>query len=420
MKRYGHLYEKLLDKELLSAAFDNASRNKHYQRQVRNAKKHKEEMVDAIYDMLLHERYVTSKYTIVYKYEPKLREISVLPFFPDRIIHHAIMLLLEPILVPMYYEHSYSCVKGKGQHKAVEYNRKLAKKYKYCLKCDISKFYPSIRKYILKDLIRTKFKDERFIKLLYEVIDNTPVSMWIHEVRSRYEREKQARQKRALLEEYRPYNGCLYAIESLQIKKEQYNNLIGVPIGNYLSQFLGNWYLTGLDNLVCQRLKPNDPIYWKYFTSKLGYVRYCDDFILYSNSKKELNYALSIIKDYLFTYRKLILSKSRLYPTKLGIDFCGYKVYPNGSIRVRKSTQRRIRRRVKTLLYYKLKNGYVSLNTAMSTLGSYYGWLRYAGNYSLIQKLQLLEYHTTLKNLSKTYPKLSDLKFISVKINTDI
>jgi RNA-directed DNA polymerase len=127
--------------------------------------------------MLLNKTYKTSPYTTFKVFEPKEREVFRLPYFPDRITHHAIMNILEPIFVSVFTNDTYSCIKGKGIHAAVESVKKALQDKSgtvYCLKLDIKKFYPNIDHDVLKQLLRRKIKDKDLLWLLDEIIDSAP------------------------------------------------------------------------------------------------------------------------------------------------------------------------------------------------------------------------------------------------------
>src|SRR5690606_15310200 len=137
-------------------------------------------------------------------FEPKERLVYRLPYFPDRITHHAIMNVLEPIFVANLTTDTYSCIKGRGIHACANAVKKALKDVpstKYCLKLDITKFYPSVDHEILKALLRRKFKDQDLLELLDEIIDSAP----------------------------------------------------GLPIGNYLSQYLANFYLSYFDHWIKEK-----------------------------------------------------------------------------------------------------------------------------------------------------------------------
>src|SRR5690606_24192648 len=161
--------------------------------------RNREANIQALHEMLRHRAYKTSAYDTFTVFETKEREVYRLPYFPDRITHHAIMNVLEPIFVSVFTADTYSCIKGKGIH-AASYAVKRALKdvqgTQYCLKLDIKKFYPSIDHWTLKTLLMRKFKDKNLLWLLFEIIDSAP----------------------------------------------------GVPIGNYLSQYFANFYLAYFDH----------------------------------------------------------------------------------------------------------------------------------------------------------------------------
>lgn len=142
--------------------------------------------------------YRTSEYSTFKIYEPKEREIFRLPYYPDRIVHHAVMNVLEPIWLSVFTADTYSCIKKRGIHAAARKLRRVIDKDKpgcaYCLKIDIRKFYPSVNNEVLKSIVRRKLKDTRLLQLLDEIIDSAE----------------------------------------------------GLPIGNYLSQYLANLILTYL------------------------------------------------------------------------------------------------------------------------------------------------------------------------------
>lgn len=223
-KRISNIYHKIYDKQNVDIADRKARKCKRRRYGVR---KHDE-----------NGEYKTSEYTTYKIYEPKERIIFRLPYYPDRITHHAIMNIMESIWVKIFTRDTYSCIKNRGIHALLQkLQSDLASDpegTKYCLKLDIKKFYPSINHKILKQIIRKKIKDKNLLKLLDEIIDSAD----------------------------------------------------GVPIGNYLSQFFANLYLAYFDHWIKEELKV------KY------YYRYADDIVLLSNSKVYLTNVLELkVKD---------------------------------------------------------------------------------------------------------------------------
>lgn len=323
-------------KENLRLAFTKAKRGKGWQRKIKNVEANLEEKLDELHKQLISGTFKTSKYRTKTVYEPKERLIYVLPFYPDRIVHHAIMNILEPIWNNLMIYDSYSCRKGKGQHQGSKRCMAMVRKNKYCLKCDISKFYPNVNHEILKQILARKIKDQKVLDLLYEIIDSigTPTN---------------------------------------------------VPIGNYLSQWFGNLYLNELDILM------------KHNYHVKNYIRYCDDFVIFSNSKEELHELAKVIKTFIETKLLMKLSKCELFPTTQGVDFLGYRHFPQGYILVRKSTAKRVKRRCKSVMW-ELKHHKITKEQAISKIASTEGWLKHATSYNFSVSLQLNQLKKKIEN----------------------
>lgn len=316
MKRYGNLYNKIISIENLKLADKKARKGKLKQFGVIKHLQNEENNILTLHNILKSNSFNTSNYKIFIIKDPKEREIFKLPYYPDRIVHHAIMNILEPIFIKTFTKDTYSCIKNRGIHKAL-FNLKLALKdienTKYCLKLDIKKFYPNIDHGILKSLLRRKFKDKQLLKLLDNIIDSAS----------------------------------------------------GVPIGNYLSQFFANFYLTYFDHWLKEIKKV------KY------YFRYCDDIVILNSNKIELHKLLINIKSYLSSKLKLeIKNNYQIFPiNSRGLDFVGYKTYHTHTL-IRKS----------------IKNNFIRMinkNNNGKSKASYYGWFCHANTYNLRKKYLL-------------------------------
>mgnify|MGYP000993595502 CR=1 FL=1 len=175
MKRKGNLYNSICSLENLHLADHLASKGKSGQFGVRDHIKNREANILKLHGMLSNKTFKTSDYKTFIIFEPKRREIFRLPYFPDRIVHHAIMNVLEPIWVSIFTTDSYSCIKGRGVHSA---GRKLKEALKnepstrYCLKLDVQKFYPNVDHDVLKEIVRKKIKDRDVLVLLDSIIDS--------------------------------------------------------------------------------------------------------------------------------------------------------------------------------------------------------------------------------------------------------
>jgi retron-type reverse transcriptase len=314
MKRIGGLYHQIVSLENLSIADGKAQKGKSKQYGVLKHNQNPESNIWRLHKMLTDKNYQTSTYDIFKIYEPKEREVYRLPYFPDRITHHAIMNILEPIFMKVFTADSYSCIKGRGIHKASFNLRKALKNVQeteYCLKLDIKKFYPSIDHSILKELLRKKIKDKDLLWLLDEIIDSAP----------------------------------------------------GLPIGNYLSQYFANFYLTYFDHWVKENLKI------KY------YFRYADDIVILADNKELLQQILNFIKYYFEHNLKLEVKNNwQIFPVeKRGIDFVGYKHYHTHTL-LRKTIKKRFAKMLKK-------------NPKRESIASYYGWAKHCNSKNLLKKI---------------------------------
>lgn len=270
MRRFNNLFEKIIDIDNIILADKKARINKTNSYGVRIFDKNRESNLLDIQQRLEIGKYKTGEYHIFKIYEPKERNIARLDY-EHRVVHHAIMNILEQIWVSIFTKNTYACIKGRGIHKCLS-DLKIALKdtenTKYCLKIDVSKFYPSIDRDILKNILRRKIKDVRLLKLFDEIIDSAPTEQ-------------------------------------------------GVPIGNYLSQFFANLYLAYFDHWIKEDLDI------KY------YYRYCDDMVFLSSDKNQLHGLLIQVNDYLENNLNLSVKRNyQVFPVeKRGIDFVGYKIF---------------------------------------------------------------------------------------------
>lgn len=170
VRKYKNLWEKVIVEDNIKLAYQKAIKGKRHYSAVKKFERNKEENLENIRQMLINKTYHTANYNKRTIYEPKERIIYVLPFYPDRIVHHALMNVLIPILTKMFIKDTYACIKGRGLHKGSILTTKYVKQYKYCLKCDIRKFYPSISHDVLYQMCERKFKEKEILWLLHEII----------------------------------------------------------------------------------------------------------------------------------------------------------------------------------------------------------------------------------------------------------
>lgn len=170
MKTYRHLWEQFVSEENFQLAYERSIKNKKKQRQVRNFGKHPKENLEKVRQLVISGQFHTAEYRQRTIYEPKERIIYKLPYSPDRIVQHAIMNILEPILTRKMIQNTYSCIKDRGQHKASLKCSYYVRNNDYCLKCDIHHFYPSINQKILSEMFHRFIKDKRFMAIIDDVI----------------------------------------------------------------------------------------------------------------------------------------------------------------------------------------------------------------------------------------------------------
>lgn len=337
MKRLGdNTWDEITSYKNLELAFRKAAKGRRWLWIVRHIGRSMARYIKHTQRQLRDGTYRTNVYKAKTVYEPKKRVIHSLPFYPDRIVHHALVNVLGPYWDRMFIYDSYACRKGKGQHAGSVRCMKFVRRYRYALKCDVSKFYHSIPHDKLKVLLRQKIKCKRTLALLDEIIDSS-----------------------------RTCEGLLPGK--------------GIPIGNLISQWLGNLYLHQLDILLKQTYGVK------------AYLRYCDDFILFSDDKAELRKLSYVIKDYFRDHLGLTLSKCELYPVSHGIDFLGYRHFRN-YILLRKSTARRVRRRLKRIEKLLESGKPINIRRIMGQLASALGWLKWANchNFRIATEIQEL------------------------------
>jgi retron-type reverse transcriptase len=326
MKRHGNLFDKITSSENLRLAYEKARRGKSRMHNVQRFERDVDGNLERIRQSLVDQTFTTSGYQVKKIIVPKERDIYVLPFAPDRIVQHAIMNILEPLWDALFIADSYACRVGKGIHAGSLRTMQFVRQYRYVLKCDIAKFYPSIDHDVLYGIVQRKIKCPDTLRLLRDIIYSAPGGK-------------------------------------------------NAPIGNYTSQWFCNIYLNELDQLV------------KHHYKVKGYLRYCDDFCLFSDDKKYLRQLAAELKVFLADRLKLTFSKCELFPVSQGVDFLGYRHFRN-YILVRKSTAARVKRRLANLPRL-LAAGEITEEQYRSSIASTRGWLKWANTHNLSVALEL-------------------------------
>ena len=292
--------------------------------------------------------------------EPSLREIFAADF-QDRIVHHAIFRIINPILESPFIYHSYACRKRKGTHLAIKNLQKSLKIYSqygrqiYFLKADVRSFFTSIDKEILIKLIAKEIKNEDVIWLIKKIVLTNPA------------REAIKVGDLSLFNKIPKHKSLFWVSEGK-----------GLPIGNLTSQLLANVYLNPLDQFVKHILKI------KY------YFRYVDDFVILSASKKKLENYIKRIDGFLQKNLLLQLHSGKTFIKKIeeGIDFLGYVTRPN-YILVRKRVIKNFKKKI-VVAEEKLKKGESSdQDSFQATINSYFAHFNHANSYRLKEKFKL-------------------------------
>ncbi|MFH1978126.1 MAG: reverse transcriptase/maturase family protein [Candidatus Aenigmatarchaeota archaeon] len=277
--------------------------------------------------------------------DPKTRVISASDF-RDRVVHHALFNIIEPIFEKTFIHDSYASRKNKGTHKAIErfdeFKRKTARNGKliknaktnnivigYVLKADIKHYFDSVDHEVMINIIKKKISDKHVLWLVKKILDNHNTKM-----------------------------PCK-----------------GMPIGNLTSQTFANVYLNSLDYFVKQKLRA------RY------YIRYLDDFVIFDRSKEKLEKYKNQISEFLKTIKlELHPNKSKIIPLHKGINFLGFRIFYYHKL-LKKSNIRLFRKRT-----IELEKSYICGETSKDKLcEKINGWLEYARHgdtYKLRKRIQ--------------------------------
>lgn len=336
MKRVGYLYNEVWAYDNLELAHHNAKSKKGWYKEVREVDADLEARLYSIQTQLVHHLYHTSEYEMFYKQEgPKLRKIYKLPYYPDRIVQWALMQVVSPYIEKNLIRDTFSAIPGRGIHDglarvqdAMYYNREACL---YCLKFDIRHYYQSIRHDLLKKAYSSLFKDEELLELVFEIIDSI----------NTLDDEDKAEMLQA----------------GLEVKDE-----CGIPIGNFFSQWSGNFFLSPFDHWVKEELGVK------------FYFRYMDDIVLFDSDKSSLRAVRDECEDFLWDVLKLRVKPNwQIFPSYVrGVDYLGYRVF-DGFTLLRDGTKRSMKKKC-AKLDKKVSRGQLMNYSEFSSLNSYLGW----------------------------------------------
>lgn len=334
MKRHGGLWSELTSFHNLLTAARNAARGKRRLANVARFGFDLETQLVRLQDELVGGTYQPGPYREFEIFEPKRRMISAAPF-RDRVVHHALCNVLEPIFERTFIHDSYACRKGKGTHAAVDRFQHFARTHRYVLKCDLRKFFPSVDHEVLKSAVARKIKDRETLALVHTIIDHS--------------------NSQELVDGWFPGDDLFSPVERRR----------GLPIGNQTSQFFSNVLLNSFDHFVKERL------------GVTGYVRYVDDFALFGSDKIELAAHRVACREFLTSMRlRLHPQKSVISRVVDGARFLGYRVFPDRR-RLPRASLNRQRRRLHSM-QVGFARGELDLATIHRRLVSWLGHARHA------------------------------------------
>lgn len=285
---------------------------------------------------LLHQMqkgtYHIGQYRTFFVTEPKLRKIQALPYV-DRIVHQwYVEEFIKPYIVPKFIKDTYACIVGRGAHKAVDTAQHYMQICKrnwgnyWILKCDIKKYFYSIHPQILLQIIKKHITDKKLLDFTQHLIfDNR-------------------------------------------------DDNVGIPIGNYTSQFFANIYLNELDQ------------YLKHVCKIKYYIRYMDDFVLLLKDKDACKQMKHKIEQFVQNHLALELNdKSRYYPASQGLNFCGYRIWPTHRL-LRTRSKRKIKNKIKKWNHL-WEEKQLDFSIAMPSLQSWIGHALHANTFDLKKKI---------------------------------
>lgn len=303
MQPHANLWPRIVAFDNLLRAWRRARQGKGDRREVARFALNLERELFTLRAELEAGNYLPGPYRQFTIYERKPRLISAAPF-RDRVVHHALMNVVEPLLDPTFIPHSFACRKGYGVHRAVNYYQHAARRYAYALHLDVAQYFPSIDRGLLLNKLGVRISDPRVLDLFRRIVVTGPPGGTALPVF--------------------PGDDLLTPLE----------HPCGIPIGNLTSQFLANLYLDDLDHWVTGVLKP--PVY----------LRYVDDMVFLDDDKRKLAEIRAAVRERLAAERLLLHPrKAHIVPTRDGLSLLGYQVFP-GFRRLRPDGVRHARRRL--------------------------------------------------------------------------
>ncbi len=321
-------YEKLTFAKMLEAN-ERARVGKVKKREVTIFEMDLETNIIKIIDEIKSGEYKFGEYRSFFVYEPKERLIKSLPY-RDRVVHQwFVEEFIKPYFFKRFIKDTYACLDGRGTHKAVSALQKMMRSMKrehesyYVLKCDVKKYFYSINKTILLNILKSRMSDKKLIAFSEKILND--------------------------------------------------GGSRGIPIGNFTSQYFANIYLNELDHYVKEKLRV------KY------YIRYMDDFVMLVPTKDDAKRLLGLVSEFLWNNLELELNaKSRYFSNKCGIDFCGYRIYET-HILLRKRFKKKVKKKFKIWQHLIEEDKFLHTKFWLS-VNSFKGHASHANSYNFVKK----------------------------------
>ena len=332
MRSYKHLYPQVCSWENLHRAWRKARKGKRGREPAATFEFNLETNLLQLQRELREHTYRPGAYASFYIHDPKRRLISAAPF-RDRVVHHALCNVIEPLFERRFIYDSYANRKGKGTHRALDRAQEFARRYRYVLQCDVRQFFPSIDHAVLREILGRAIADEEVLWLVDRILESG---------------------RGVLSEEYDmvyfPGDDLFAALRPR-----------GLPIGNLTSQFWANCYLDPFDHFVKRELRCH------------GYVRYVDDMLLFADDKETLWRWREEVVARLARLRLTIHPDAHPRPATEGIPFLGFVVFPTHR-RLKRRNVVNCRRRLRALLAAYRAGGASQERVAASVQG----WINHA------------------------------------------
>lgn len=328
----------------LLLAYQRAGRHKRGRGNVAAFEYRLEDNLLQLQEELQAQTYQFGGYQSFFIHEPKRRLISAAPF-RDRVVHHALCNIIEPLFERSFIEDSYANRIGKGTHRARNRCQEFARRFRYVLSCDVRQFFPSLDHTILRTQLARQITDAPTLWLIDQILRSGEGVL-----SEQYEMV------------YFPGDDLLAALRPR-----------GLPIGNLTSQFWANVYLNPFDHFVKRRLRCK------------GYVRYADDFLLFADDKPTLWAWKAALEEEMARYRLTIHPGAQPHPVTEGIPFLGFQIYPERQrLKRRKGVQ--YQRKLKKLMR-QYRSGVISMDAMTASVRGWVNHARYGNTVGLRKKI---------------------------------